>query len=86
MKKVIPSNIVDKWTRIEVLLGLNVSGYTDTFTEASTKLNDFCKEGDLQNKQQYRNALDSVVFKRIYQLSFQSKRLQMLHQKLKRIY
>ena len=34
-KIIIPSNIIDIYTRLEVLLGLNLSGHTDTLTEAS---------------------------------------------------
>ena len=35
MKIIIPSNIIDIWTRLEVLLGIKSSGHTDTLTEAS---------------------------------------------------
>ena len=31
----IPSNIIDIYTRLEILLGLKLSGHTDTLTEAS---------------------------------------------------
>ena len=34
-KNVIPSNIIDIYTRLEILLGLKLSGHTDTLTEAS---------------------------------------------------
>ena len=34
-KIIIPSNIIDIYTRIEVLLGLEISGHTNTLTEAS---------------------------------------------------
>ena len=34
-KIIIPSNIIKIWTRLEVLLGLKLSGHTDTLTEAS---------------------------------------------------
>ena len=39
VKIFIPSNIIDIYTRLEVLLGLKVSGHTDTLSEASN-LND----------------------------------------------
>ena len=32
-KIIIPSNIIDIYTRLEILLGLKLSGYTDTLTE-----------------------------------------------------
>ena len=35
MKFIIPSNIIDICTRPEMLLGLKLSGHTDTLTEAS---------------------------------------------------
>ena len=35
VKIIIPSNIIDIYTRLEVLLGLKLSGHTDTLTEAS---------------------------------------------------
>ena len=34
-KIIIPSNIIDIYIRPEVLLGLKLSGHTDTLTEAS---------------------------------------------------
>ena len=55
---IIPSNIIDIYTRLEVLLGLKVSGHTDTLTEASNLINELYKRGEIQNDQQYRNALD----------------------------
>ena len=33
VKIIIPSNIIDIYTRLEVLLGLKLSGHTDTLTE-----------------------------------------------------
>ena len=57
-KIIIPSNIIDIYTRLEVLLGLKLSGHTDTLTEASNLIDELYKPGEIQNKQQYRNALD----------------------------
>ena len=57
-KIIIPSNIIDIYTRLEVLLGLKLSGHTDTLTEASNLIDELYKRGDIQNKQQYRNALN----------------------------
>ena len=57
-KIIIPSNIVDIYTRLEVLLGLELSGHTNTLTEASNLIDELYKQGEIQNKQQYRDALD----------------------------
>ena len=58
LKIIIPSNIIDIYTRLEVLLGLKLSGHTDTLTEASNLIHELCRQGEIQNQQQYRNALD----------------------------
>ena len=57
-KIIIPSNIIDIYTRQEILLGLKISGHTDTLTEASNLLDDLYKRGEIKNKQQYQNALN----------------------------
>ena len=57
MKIFIPSNI-DLWSRLEVLLGLSLSGHTDTFKEASNLIDEKYKRGEIETEQQYRNALD----------------------------
>ena len=57
-KIIIPSNIIDIYTRLEVLLGLKLSGHTDTLTEASNLIDQIYKLGEIQNKQQYQNALN----------------------------
>ena len=58
VKIIIPSNIIDIYTRLEVLLGLKLSGHTDTLTEASNLIDELYKRGEIQNKQQYQNALN----------------------------
>ena len=58
VKIIIPSNIIDIYTRLEVLLGLKLSGHTDTLTEASNLIDELYKRGEKQTKQQYRNALN----------------------------
>ena len=58
VKIIIPSNIIDIYKRLEVLLGLKLSGHTDTLTEASNLIDELYKRGEIQNKQQYRNALN----------------------------
>ena len=57
---IIPSNIIDIYTRFEILLGLKLSGHSDTLTEASALIHELYKLGEIQNKQQYRNALDKL--------------------------
>ena len=57
-KIIIPSNIIDIYTRLEVLLGLNLSGHTSTLTEALKLIDEIYKRGEIRNKQQYRNALN----------------------------
>ena len=59
-KIIIPSNINDIYTRLEVFLGLKLSGHTDTLTEASNLIDELFKRGEIQNKQQCRNALNNV--------------------------
>ena len=55
-KIIIPSNIIDIYTRLEILLGLKLSAHTDTLSEASNLIDELYKLGEKQNKQQYRNA------------------------------
>ena len=53
VKIIIPSNIIDIYTRLEILLGLKLSGHTNTVTEASNLLDELYKRGEIKNKQQY---------------------------------
>ena len=55
-KNVNPSNIIDIYTRLEILVGLKLSGHTDTLTEASNLINEIYTRGEIQNEQQYRIA------------------------------
>ena len=57
-KIIVPSNVVDICTRLEILLGLKLSGHTDTLTEATSLRDELYKRGESQNEQQYRNALN----------------------------
>ena len=61
VKIIIPSSIIDIYTRLEVLLGLKLSGHTDTLTEASNLIDELYKQGEIRNKQQYRNALNKFL-------------------------
>ena len=49
-------NIIDIYTRLDVLLGLEVCGHADNPTEASNLIDELYKRGEIQNKQQNRNA------------------------------
>ena len=57
-KIILSSNIIDIYTRLEILLGLKLPGHTDTLTEASNLIDELYKRGEIQNEQQYRNALN----------------------------
>ena len=48
-KIIIPSNIIDIYTRLEILLGLKLSRHTDTLTEASNLIDELYKRGEIQN-------------------------------------
>ena len=61
LKISIPSNIIDIYTKLEILLGLKLSGHTDIPTEASNLIDELYKRGEIQNKQQYRNALNKIT-------------------------
>ena len=47
LKIIIPSNIIDTYTRLEILLGLKLSGHTDTLTEASNLIDELYKRGEI---------------------------------------
>ena len=47
---IIPSNIIEIYTEFEVLLGLKLSGHTDTLTEASNLIDELYKRGEIENK------------------------------------
>ena len=58
VKIIIPSNKIDICTRLEILLGVKLSGHPDTLTEDSNLTEELNKRGGIQNKQQKRNALN----------------------------
>ena len=49
VKIIIPSNTIDIYTRLELLLRLKLSGHTDTLTEASNLIDELYKRGEIQN-------------------------------------
>ena len=55
MKLIISSNIFDIWTRFEVLIRLNFSGHS--LTKASILILGLYGRSEIQNEQQFRNAL-----------------------------
>ena len=59
VKIIIPYNIIDIYTRIGILLGLELSGHTDTLREASNLIDELYKRGEIRKEQQYRNALNN---------------------------
>ena len=60
VKIIIPSNIIDINMKLEILLGIKLSGHTDTLTKASKLIDELYKRGEIQNKQQYRNAPNKI--------------------------
>ena len=86
VKIIIPSNIIDIYTRLEVLLGLKLRGHTDTLTEASNLIDELYKRGEIQNEQQYRNALNNFLpNKWSFQVNYQNKSHLILEVELKSI-
>ena len=60
VKFIIPANIIDLYTTLEVLIGLKLSGDTNTLTEASNIIDELYKRKQTQDKPQYQNALDNM--------------------------
>ena len=52
-KFIILSDIIDIWTRLQVLLGFKLSGHTDTLTEGSNLIDELYKRGEIQNNEQH---------------------------------
>ena len=76
VKPIIPSNKIDIYTRLEILLKLKLSGHTDTLTEASNLIDELYIRREIKKKQQYRNALDKFLpDKWNYQVKFWNKQL-----------
>ena len=62
-KIIIPSNIIDIYTRLEILLGIQLSGHCDTLTEASNLIDELYRRGDINTQRQYHNALNKFTTK-----------------------
>ena len=56
VKMIIPPNLIDKWTKSAVFLGMKLSGHSVIVTEASNLLDGKFKKVEIQNVHQYRNA------------------------------
>ena len=54
---IIPVKIIDIRTRLEVSPGLKLSRHIHSLTAASNLKDGLNKKGEMQNEQQYRNAL-----------------------------
>ena len=65
MKFIIPSNIIHMWIRIDVLLELKLSGYTDTLTKARNVIDDLHKRCEVPNAKRYRNALGNFYRQKV---------------------
>ena len=46
-KIVIACNIIDNYTRLEISLGIKLSGHTDTLTEANNSVEILYKRGEM---------------------------------------
>ena len=53
-----PLTTIDLYSSLDVPVGLKLSGRNDTLSEASNPIDEYYKRGEIQNKQQYRKALD----------------------------
>ena len=56
MKSIFSSIIIDIYSKLEVLLGIKLSGPTNTITEATYLIDELYNKGEIQNEQQYRIA------------------------------
>ena len=63
MKLINPAYTFNIRTRLEVLLGLKLSGFTNTLTEANNLIDELYRRSDLQTEQQCRIALDKIYTK-----------------------
>ena len=55
-KIVKPCNIFDFHTRLEISLGLKLSGHNDTLTAGRKLIDEIYTRSEIQNEQQYRDA------------------------------
>ena len=50
VKIIVPSNKIDIYNRLGILLGLKLSGQTSTLTEASNLIDELYKRGEIQRE------------------------------------
>ena len=62
-RTIIPCNTNDFYTRLEILLGLKLSGHNNVLSEASNLIDELYKRGERQNEQHNRNALNKFHIK-----------------------
>ena len=63
-KIIIPSNIIDIYTRLEFLLGLKLSGHTETLTEASNLIDQFYRMGENKTKNNIEKLFLKLILKK----------------------
>ena len=70
-KIIIPSNIIDIYTRLEVLLGLEISGHIDTLTESSALFDQLYKLGKYKtNNNIEMQSISFLQYKWKYQVNY----------------
>ena len=60
MKVIFPSNFIELYTKLDVVLGWKLSGPTNTLTKASNLTFEFYRKGELENGYQNLFALDKL--------------------------
>ena len=58
---IIPPSIIDIYTKLEILLGLKLSGHNDTLPEAINLVDELYTRGEILNEQQYRSAFNKLT-------------------------
>ena len=58
VKFIIPSNVNYFYTRLEILLGLKLSGHTKFLTEASNLIDELYKRNEIESEQRNQKALN----------------------------
>ena len=70
-KIIIPSNIIDIWTRLDVLLRLKLTCNTHSLTKASHLMDELYKRGEIENEQENQMLLiNSILSKWRFQVNF----------------
>ena len=64
-----PSNIIDIYTRLEVLLGLKLSGHSKTLPEASNLIDELYKRDEIQTNNNIEMLLTIFLTNNIYNIT-----------------